>query len=100
MTIEGVPDEVPGFATLVEFDPPNRLAYESASPAGPGSTMRVTVEFTEIDVTGNTAERARLAQVTGQRTVPQIFIGEESIGGYDELASLENRGELDSMLVE
>lgn len=58
------------------------------------------VEFTEIDVTGNAAERARLAQVTGQRTVPQIFIGEESIGGYDELAALETRGQLDAMLGE
>lgn len=58
------------------------------------------VEFTEVDVTGNPAERARLAQVTGQRTVPQIFIDEESIGGYDELAGLESRGELDVMLGE
>ena len=48
MTIEGV-GEVPGSAVLVEFDPPNRLAYESASPAGPDSTMRVTVEFTEVE---------------------------------------------------
>lgn len=56
------------------------------------------VDFTEIDVAGDTSERARLVDVTGQRTVPQIFIGEESIGGYDELASLEGRGQLDPLL--
>lgn len=56
------------------------------------------VDFTEIDVAGDTSERARLVDVTGQRTVPQIFIGEESIGGYDELASLESRGQLDPLL--
>lgn len=56
------------------------------------------VSFTEIDVTGNHEERARLAQVTGQRTVPQIFIGEESIGGYDELSALERAGRLDPLL--
>jgi glutaredoxin 3 len=56
------------------------------------------VGFTEIDVAGNRAERARLAEVTGQRTVPQIFIGEQSIGGYDELAALEARGRLDALL--
>lgn len=56
------------------------------------------VSFTEIDVTGDHEERARLAQVTGQRTVPQIFIGEESIGGYDELSALERAGRLDPLL--
>lgn len=56
------------------------------------------VEFTEIDVTGDHAERARLAEVTGQRTVPQIFIGERSIGGYDELSALEGSGRLDPLL--
>ena len=56
------------------------------------------VPFTEVDVAGDFAERARLADVTGSRTVPQIFIGERSIGGYDELAALESRGELDPLL--
>ncbi len=56
------------------------------------------VSFTEIDVTGNAAERTRLREVTGQRTVPQIFIRKRSIGGFDELAALEQRGELDSLL--
>ncbi|MDG2305999.1 MAG: glutaredoxin 3 [Candidatus Binatia bacterium] len=58
------------------------------------------VAFTEVDVAGDFEERARLADVTGQRTVPQIFIGDESIGGYDELAALESRGQLDPLLSE
>ena len=48
----------------------------------------------EIDVSGDHARRAWLVEATGQRTVPQIFIGGESIGGYDELAALDRSGEL------
>lgn len=51
--------------------------------------------FTEIDVDGDHEKRAWLARVTGRRTVPQIFIGEESVGGYDDIAALDRRGELD-----
>ena len=58
------------------------------------------VDFTEIDVSGNSAERARLLEVTGQRTVPQIFIGEQSVGGFDELSALEAGGRLDPLLQE
>ena len=39
------------------------------------------VMFDEIDVTGDDAARAQLVETTGRRTVPQIFIGEEPIGG-------------------
>lgn len=48
MTIEGA-GEVPGYATLTEYDPPARLAYTSASPAGPDSQMVVSVDFTEVE---------------------------------------------------
>lgn len=36
----------------------------------------------------------------GASTVPQIFIGEKHIGGYDDLAALEKRGELDPLLAD
>jgi glutaredoxin 3 len=52
------------------------------------------VAYTEIDVTGDHAKRAWLVDATGQRTVPQIFIAGESIGGYEELADLDRAGEL------
>jgi glutaredoxin 3 len=56
------------------------------------------VDFEEIDVGGDPAMRQWLVEATGRRTVPQIFIGDEAIGGYDELAALERRGELDRRL--
>lgn len=52
------------------------------------------VAYTEIDVTGDPAKRTWLVETTGQRTVPQIFIAGESIGGYEELADLDRAGEL------
>lgn len=44
--------------------------------------------------------RQEIAQRSGQHTVPQIFIGEESIGGFMELQTLEVSGELDDMLAD
>ena len=56
------------------------------------------VPFEEIDVTGDEAARADLAQRTGRRTVPQVFIDGEPIGGYDDLAALDRSGRLDELL--
>jgi glutaredoxin 3 len=56
------------------------------------------IAYEEIDVTGDDAKRAWLVDTTGRRTVPQIFIGEQSIGGYDELAQLDRDGELQALL--
>jgi len=52
------------------------------------------VAYQEIDVSHDDAKRAWLVDATGRRTVPQIFIAGESIGGYDELALLDRSGEL------
>lgn len=54
-------------------------------------------EFEEIDVSDD-AERDALVQRTHWQTVPQIFIGTEFIGGYDQLQELEDDGKLDAML--
>jgi len=57
--------------------------------------------FTEIDVSEDSAKREEMiARAFGGRTVPQIFIGERHIGGYDELAQLEREGKFDALLVE
>jgi glutaredoxin 3 len=56
------------------------------------------VPFKEIDVSSDNAKRAWLVEATGRRTVPQIFIGAEPIGGYDELAALDRSGELAAKL--
>jgi glutaredoxin 3 len=50
------------------------------------------IEFDEIDVSGDLQQRRWLAQVSGQGTVPQIFVGERSIGGYSELRALLSGG--------
>ena len=56
--------------------------------------------FEEIDVTDDDQMRARLVEITlGRRTVPQIFIGGEAIGGYTDLARLNSEGKLDAMVV-
>jgi glutaredoxin 3 len=52
------------------------------------------IPYEEIDVTGNDEKRAWLVQATGRRKVPQIFIGTEAIGGYEELAAMDRAGRL------
>lgn len=42
--------------------------------------------------------RVEMMEKTGRRTVPQIYIGETHVGGYDELAALDRAGGLDEML--
>ncbi|MFZ2619481.1 MAG: glutaredoxin 3 [Alphaproteobacteria bacterium] len=54
--------------------------------------------FEEIDVTEDQAKRAWLEQTTGRRTVPQIFIGEEHVGGCDDVYALHKAGQLVSKL--
>ncbi len=57
------------------------------------------VDFVEIDVLSNPARRAEMiARADGRRTVPQIFIGDDGIGGSDELHALDQTGELDALL--
>jgi glutaredoxin 3 len=56
------------------------------------------VAFEEIDVTAPGLRTAMIERAHGRRTVPQIFIGDLHVGGYDELSRLERRGELDTLL--
>lgn len=55
---------------------------------------KLNIPFEEVDVEDDDERRAWLVEATGQRTVPQVFFGEESIGGYSELSALDARGEL------
>ena len=52
------------------------------------------IAFEEVDAVGQRELRAWLLKVSGQRTVPQIFIHGQSIGGYTELNTLDRAGEL------
>ena len=56
------------------------------------------VEFNDISVDARPELRREMMEKSGRRTVPQIWIGERHIGGYDDLARLEQRGELDDLL--
>jgi GrxC family glutaredoxin len=56
------------------------------------------VEFEEIDVTDDPARRAEMERLSARRTVPQIFIDDVSIGGYDDTRRLDAAGELDRLL--
>lgn len=56
------------------------------------------VAWTEIDVSRDDNERMALMARTKQRTVPQIFINGQHVGGSDDLYALERAGKLDAML--
>ena len=58
------------------------------------------IEFTEVDVTEAPKLRTEMERLSGRRTVPQIFINGNSIGGYDDACSLDASGELDRLLSE
>jgi glutaredoxin 3 len=57
------------------------------------------VPVEEIDVLSNDAARQEmLAKSNGMRTVPQIFVGDTHVGGFDELYALDKAGKLDALL--
>ena len=57
------------------------------------------VSYSEIDLSKEPGRRGEMmTRANGGRTVPQIFIGEDHIGGCDELYALQNAGRLDKML--
>ena len=59
------------------------------------------VAFEEIDVSADPARRAEMVQrAMGRRTVPQIFIAGEGVGGFDDIAALDRAGKLDPMLAD
>lgn len=60
---------------------------------------RKGVSVQEIKVDEDMRERETMVNRSGgRRTVPQIFIGEKHVGGYDDLAALDRSGELDALL--
>ena len=59
------------------------------------------VNYSEIDVSQDPDLRAKMTQrANGRRTVPQIFIGGQHVGGSDDLHALDHAGKLDPMLAE
>jgi len=56
------------------------------------------VAYAEIDVLDPQKRAAMTQRAHGRRTVPQIFIGPTHVGGYDDMAALDRRGQLDPLL--
>ena len=56
------------------------------------------VAYEEIDVGSDSSQWQKMQALSGRDTVPQIFINEEAVGGYDDIALLERQGKLDAML--
>jgi len=56
------------------------------------------VKYEEIRVDNDPALRAEMTRLAGRRTVPQIFIDNQPIGGCDDLYALEAQGRLDTLL--
>ena len=55
-------------------------------------------EIEKIRVDLDPARRQEMMEKTGRRTVPQIYIGSTHVGGYDDLAALDQAGGLDKLL--
>jgi glutaredoxin 3 len=64
-----------------------------------GLLKRKNAPYTEIDVSGDQAQRdAMLLRSNGRTSVPQIFIGAKHVGGCDDIHTLEQQGKLDLLL--
>lgn len=59
---------------------------------------RKNVNFEEIRIDLDDAKREEMMRLSNRRTVPQIFINDQPIGGFDDLAALERSGKLDDLL--
>ncbi len=59
---------------------------------------RKGVSYTSIDLTEQPERRAEMQTRSGRTSVPQIFIDEHHVGGFDDLNALERKGELDTLL--
>lgn len=54
------------------------------------------IEKIRVDL--DAAQRTEMMQKTGRRTVPQIYIGDTHVGGFDDLSALDHAGKLDALL--
>ncbi len=90
----GIPGPTDASAPVVLYTTP----FCGFCRAALGLLQERDIEHVKVDVSGQPAARQWLRQVTGQHTVPQVFVKGTSIGGYTELATLDHTGELERML--
>ncbi len=82
-------------------DKPVTIYTNATCPYCGAARMLLTkkaVEFEDIAVTDDPVLLAEMQERSGNGTVPQIFVGDTSVGGFDELCALDKSGELDKML--
>jgi glutaredoxin 3 len=61
-------------------------------------TQRGVTEIEKIRIDVDTEQRALMMERTGRRTVPQIYIGDTHVGGFDDLSALDREGKLMPLL--
>ena len=61
-------------------------------------TVKGVTEITKIRVDLEPQKRVEMMEKTGRRTVPQIYIGDQHVGGYEDLKALDRAGKLDQLL--
>lgn len=61
-------------------------------------TKKGVANIEKIRVDLDPAQREEMTRITNRRTVPQIFIGDRHVGGFDDLSALDAGGELDALL--
>lgn len=78
------------------------IVYGNATCAYCGAARMLltkkALEFDDIIITDDIRKREEMQQRSGRTSVPQIFIGETHVGGFEELDALERSGELDKLL--
>jgi len=84
-------------------DPDRIVVYSTPFCGYCGAAKRLLAskgaEVTEIDVMFDPEQRRKMMEMSGgRRTVPQIFIDGQHIGGFDDLSALDASGELDRLL--
>ena len=83
---------------------PKVIIYGNASCPYCGAARMLlkkrSVEFEDVSVTGDASLLEEMQQKSGRRSVPQIFIGDHHVGGFDELDALNRSGELDKLLAD
>lgn len=60
--------------------------------------QRKGIEFKEFNIDRDMSLMQEMMEKSQRRTVPQIFIGDYHVGGYDDMAELESEGKLDKLL--
>ena len=61
-------------------------------------TSKGVTHIEEVRIDTDVQARAHMMEITGRRTVPQIYVGETHVGGCDDLIALDGRGGLEPML--